>query len=49
LKEKIFIQSRKRTKYIFKKKSIQVRCGLSGINDEKNVVTAVIKTRVVVI
>ena len=41
-----FIQSRKRKG---KTRAFQVRCGLSGINEEKNVDTAVINTRVVVI
>jgi hypothetical protein len=52
LKKKKEIYTIQQTKYIFfirLRNIIQVRCGLSGINEEKNVDTAVNKTRVVLI
>jgi hypothetical protein len=46
-KKKEHIQSRKQTIRLID--IVQTRCGLSGINDEKNADTAVKRRRVVVI
>ena len=45
----IIFERRKKKKDQLIENCIQVRCGLSGINEEKNVVTAVSSRRVVLI